>query len=236
MRNCRYLFAVGIVAFTVGFVLNAAGQELRPRRSSFRFDDPMSFMRIAEYEEFQRAVSEIDQGSDSRRAMLVDRLKEMLGDESRITLRGYPGNADASGLTRRGGRARWLIEHILQKEPGNSNLSVDARINLWHSTVAQRYPVTESTTRNLREKYRGTIRSGIGVERIGDSIAATERFFDEWFPYGKRLADLEEITGVRLIREGEEAVLRIDSGIFGVEYRFRLNNGVIQSVKRLGLD
>jgi hypothetical protein len=210
-------------AFVVAFALqgNALGQ---------RFDDPISLMRITEYEVFQRTVSDIDKASDFRHALLITRLKERLGDEGRLTLRGHSGDADKFDLTTVGGRARWLIEHFLQHETGNANLNVDARIKLWQAAVVQRRSGTEKSVSELKEKYWGTIHSGIVGSLSKTSIEAMDRFLDDWFPYGKRIADLEEITGVRLGREGEEAVVSIDSGYNGCEYRFHLTSGVIESV------
>ena len=216
-----------------GVLLNATAQQSRTVPSSFRFDDPLSFLRITSYEELQRAVSEIDSSSVVRRIMLITSLKEKLADESSIALRGYPGDA-AFDLTKAGGRARWLIEHILQQEGGITNLTVNERIKLWTEAAAQKHPTTEQAVRELKEKYKGNIHV-FGAKAMA-SIDAMDRFLDEWFPYGKRIVDLEEITGVRLDLEAEEAALRIDSGFGGYVYRFRLISGVIESVSKEGID
>jgi hypothetical protein len=173
-------------------------QESRTPPSSFRFDNPLSFLGITAFQELQQAVTEIDSGSEVKRVMLISRLKEKLADESPISLSGYSVGTERYDLTKVSGRARWLIEHILQREIGNSSLSVDERIKLWQVSASQRRLVIERTVPELKQKYAGTIRSGI----VG----------------------------------GPDAVLRIDSGFSGAEYRFRLNNGVIESVTKQGID
>jgi hypothetical protein len=119
---------------------------------------------------------------------------------------------------------------------GNSSLSVDDRIKLWQVNASQRRLVIERPVPELKQKYAGTIRSGIVGDMAKTSIDAMDRLLEDWFPYGRRIADLEEITGVSLGREGEDAVLGIDNGRGGYEYRFRVNKGLIESVIKQSLN
>jgi hypothetical protein len=231
VRYCKYFVAAFVAVFAQ--LLNLAAQESPTVPSSFRFDDPMSFIRITGDEELQRAVSDFGRGSDFRRIMLIDTLKERLGDENPIILRGNTGNVGFD-LKKVGGRARWLIEQVLRQENGNTNFSVDERIKLWKEAAAQKHPVTEQAVRELKEKYRGSIHL-FGV-KANASIEAMDRFLDDWFPYGKRIVELEEITGIRLDLGSQEVVLRIDSGYGGYEYKFRLISGVIESVIKEGIN
>ena len=114
-------------------------------------------------------------------------------------------------------------------ETGNTEINVDARIDVWQALVTKRHPGTEEAKRNLKEKYRGAIHRDIPGLGPTLSVETIDRFLDEWFPYGKRIEDLEEIAGVRSDREGENAVLRIDSGFSGAVYKFHVTNGVIDS-------
>ena len=181
-------------------------------------------------------MTEIDSGSEVKRIMLIGRLKEKLADESPISLSGYSVGTERCDLTKVSGRARWLIEHILQREIGNSTLSVDDRVKLWQVNASQRRLAFERSVLELKQKYAGTIRSGIVGNMALPSVDAMDRLLEDWFPYARRIADLEEITGVSFARERDDAVLLIDSGIFGAEYRFRLNNGVIESVIKTALE
>jgi len=231
-RSCFH--AILLIVFAA--LVSTVAQESRTPRSSFRFDSPLSFLRITALQELQQAVTEIDSGSEVKRIMLIDRLKEKLADESPISLSGYSVGTERYDLTKVSGRARWLIEHILQREIGNSTLSVDGRVKLWQVNASQRRLAFERPVLELKQKYAGTIRSGIVGNMALPSVDAMDRLLEDWFPYARRIADLEEITGVPFARERDDAVLLIDSGIFGAEYRFRLNNGVIESVIKRGIE
>ena len=231
-RSCFH--AIFLIVFAA--LVSTVAQESRTPRSSFRFDSPLSFLRITALQELQQAVTEIDSGSEVKRIMLIGRLKEKLADESPISLSGYSVGSERYDLTKVSGRARWLIEHILQREIGNSTLSVDDRVKLWQVKASQRRLAFERPVLELKQKYAGTIRSGIVGNMALPSVDAMDRLLEDWFPYARRIADLEEITGVPFARERDDAVLLIDSGIFGAEYRFRLNNGVIESVIKTALE
>jgi hypothetical protein len=231
-RSCFHASILIVFAALVSTV----AQESRTPPSSFRFDNPLSFLGITAFQELQQAVTEIDSGSEVKRVMLISRLKEKLADESPISLSGYSVGTERYDLTKVSGRARWLIEHILQREIGNSSLSVDERIKLWQVSASQRRLVIERTVPELKQKYAGTIRSGIVSNMALPSVDAMDRLLEDWFPYARRIADLEEITGVSFARERDDAVLLIDSGIFGAQYRFRLNNGVIDAVFKESLE
>ena len=219
-------------------LLNALAQESRFPPSSYRFDDPLSLLRITSYEELRRAVSDIDGGSEVKRIMVITKLKEKLADESPVSLSGYTVGADQYNMAKVGGRARWLIEHVLQQEipNSNSNLSVDERIRLWQVNASLRRLVIERPVPELKQKYAGTIRTGLIGDMAKTSIEAMDRLLEEWFPYGKRIADLAEITGAQIDMEPNEAVLRFDSGRGGWEYRFRINKGLIESVLKESLN
>src|SRR5262245_12812938 len=127
--------AIFLIVFAA-LVTTVAQESLTPR-SSFRFDHPLSFLKITAFQELQQAVTEIDSGSEVKRIMLIDRLKEKLADESPISLSGYSVGTERYDLTKVSGRARWLIEHILQREIGNSTLSVNDRVKLWQVNASQ---------------------------------------------------------------------------------------------------
>ena len=230
----RSWFYASILIVFAALVSTGAQESRTP--SPFRFDNPLSFLGITSFQELQQAVTEIDSGSEVRRLMLISGLKEMLTNESPIPLSGYSEGTERYDLTKVSGRARWLIEHILQREFGNSSLSVDEKTKMWQVNASQRRLVIERTVPELKQKYAGTIRSGIVGDMTVPSLEAMDRLLEDWFPYERRITDLEEITGVKLGREGPDAVLRIDSGFFGAEYRFRLNNGVIESVIKRGIE
>jgi len=230
----RSWFYASILIVFAALVSTGAQESRTP--SPFRFDNPLSFLGITSFQELQQAVTEIDSGSEVKRIMLIDRLKEKLADESPISLSGYSVGTERYDLTKVSGRARWLIEHILQREIGNSTLSVDDRVKLWQVNASQRRLAFERPVPELKQKYAGTIRSGIVGDMTVPSLEAMDRLLEDWFPYSRRIADLEEITGVRFAREDEDAVLRIENGFFGAEYRFRLNNGVIESVIKRGIE
>ena len=64
------------------------------------------------------------------------------------------------------------------------------------------------------------------------STSEPSNFLDEWFPYGKSLQEMEQILDVSLPVKNGEAVLIIDSGLAGQEYRFLLDQGKIRVVQR----
>ncbi|MCI0528786.1 MAG: hypothetical protein L0Y56_15215, partial [Nitrospira sp.] len=70
------------------------------------------------------------------------------------------------------------------------------------------------------------------------SVQLMDEFLRAWFPYGRRIEELQEILGVD-VQSGKvvgTATVRIDSGYGGWEYCFKLKNGVIQAVKKNGID
>jgi hypothetical protein len=105
---------------------------------------------------------------------------------------------------------------------------------MWKASAASLRTTTPDQIEMLKTKYRGKIRNGI-FRKAFESIQNFEKFLEDWFPYGKSVKDMEGILGIKLPIEGDEAVLHMQSGIGGTEFRFVHNNGTIRVVKQTPL-
>jgi hypothetical protein len=203
---------------------------------SLAIRDPRAIMKISEYAELRNAAADLGTLSEVRRVMLVDALKDMLADNSKLRLEGYVFRSGEPDLGVVAGRAEWFIDQIvlLPREADNSRRNMDERIELWKASAASLRTTTPQQVEMLKTKYKGKIRTGISREAF-ESIQNFEKFIEEWFPYGKSFQEMEQILDIKLRVEGGEAVLLMDSGVGGVEYRFVHKNGTIRVVKQRGL-
>src|SRR5688572_23782517 len=192
-----------------------------------------ALMHISEYGEIRDAVRSLGTLSEVRKIMLVDALTDLLTDNRKLPLNGYVFRADEPDLRIAAGRAEWFIDQVvlLPRDRDNS-VSKSQRIEMWKADIASRRSAPPQQVEVLRKKYAGTVHVGIVGEKETESIQNLENFLDEWFPYGKSLQEMERILNVSLPVENGEAVLRIDSGFGGREYRFLLDQGRIRVVKR----
>jgi hypothetical protein len=223
----RAVLALGLFA---GMSQRATGIDIR---------EPRALMMISEYGEIRNAVLDMSKLSEVRKIMLVDALRDMLADNSKLRLEGYVFRAGEPDLRVVAGRAEWFIDQVvlLPREAENSGRRMNERIDMWKASAASTRTVTAEQVGMLRTKYAGKIHIGIvGGKAMVESIQNLEKFLDEWFPYGKSLQEMEGIVEVRLPVERGEAVLRIDSGNAGQEYRFLHDHGTIRVVKRMFLE
>jgi hypothetical protein len=194
-------------------------------------------MKISEYGQIRNAVRDLSTLSEVRKVMLVDVFKDMLGDDSNLRLDGYVFQTGEPDLRVVAGRAEWFIDQIvlLPREAENSRRKISERIEMWKASTALQRTLTPQQVETLRTKYSGKVRNGIFPGAF-ESIKNFQNFLDEWFPYGKSLQEMEGILDVKLPVEGGEAVLRMDSGLAGMDYRFLHNEGKIRAVKAICLN
>ena len=219
---------------TVTFVLGLWGA--MGQGPSLAIREPRALMRISEYEELRNAAGDLGTLSEVRKIMLVDGLREMLTDNRALPLEGYMFRAGEPDLRVVAGRAEWFIDQIvlLPRVAANSGRNTNERIEMWKASVASLRTTTPQQVEMLKTEYGGKIRNGIFRE-ASESIQNFEKFLEEWFPYGKSLKEMEAILGFRLPDDGDEAVLLMDTGLGGTEYRFVQSNGTIRVVKQRGL-
>jgi hypothetical protein len=203
---------------------------------SLAIRDPRALMKISDYVEFRNAAADLRTLSEVRKIMLVDALRDMLADNRKVRLDGYAFQAGQPDLRVVAGRAEWFIDQIvlLPREAENSMRHMDERIDMWKASAASLRTTTPDQIEMLKTKYRGKIRNGI-FRKAFESIQNFEKFLEDWFPYGKSVKDMEGILGIKLPIEGDEAVLHMQSGIGGTEFRFVHNNGTIRVVKQTPL-
>ena len=200
--------------------------------------DPRALMKISEYGEIRNAVRDLSTLSEVRKVMLVDALRDFLSDNRKIRLDGYVFRVDEPDLGVVAGRAEWFIDQVSlrPREADNSVRRINERIDTWKASIASGRTLTPAQVEMLRTKYAGKIRTGIVHGKAFEYIRTLENFLDEWFPYGKSLQEMEQILDVSLPVKNGEAVLSIDSGLAGQEYRFLLDQGMIRVVKRTPLN
>jgi len=196
--------------------------------------EPRALMSISEYGQMRNAVRDLSTLSQVRKIMLVDALRDSLTDSRELRLDGYEFRTDGPDLRVVAGRAEWLIDQVLlqPREADNSVRRINERVDLWKASIASGRTLTPTQVGMLRTKYAGKIRTGIVQGKASEYIRNLENFLDEWFPYGKSLQEMEQILDVSLPVKNDEAVLTIDSGFGGQEYRFLLDQGKIRVVKR----
>jgi hypothetical protein len=197
-----------------------------------------ALMRVSEYDGLKNALRDLKTLSELRKIFLVDALSEMLADNTKVRLDGYVFQDSEPDLRVVAGRAQWFIDEImlLPRQAENSVRNTNERIKIWKASVASRRTVTPKQVEMLRTKYAGKIHIGIAGGKAYESIENFDKFLEEWFPYGKSLQEMEAILDVKLPVERGDAVLRIDSGFNGLEYRFLQEGGTIHSVKISGID
>ena len=218
----RAMLFLGVVA---GLSQRAIGIDIR---------EPRELMMISEYTEIGSAVRDLNQLSEVRKIILVDALRDMLADNRQLRLEGYVFRAGEPDLRVVAGRAEWFIDQVLllPRVADNSVPKINERIDMWKARTASGRTLTPEQIGKLRTKYAGKIRTGIVHEKAFEYIRNLENFLDEWFPYGKSLQEMEQILDLSLPVKGREAILSIDSGLVGQEYRFLLDQGTIRVVKR----
>jgi hypothetical protein len=194
-------------------------------------------MKISHYDEIQDAVLDARRLSEVRKIMLVDALSDMIADNRQLRLDGYVYQAGEPDLRVVAGRAEWFIDQVmlLPRESQNSRRTMNERIELWKAGTASRRALSPEQGRTLKAKYAGKIQTGVGVNAI-ESLRNLENFLDEWIPYGKSVEEMERILDLKLPVRGSEAVLLIDSGRGGWEYRFIHEQGTIRTVKRKSIN
>lgn len=225
-----------MLSIFLSFGVCASGQIKERAITSFRLDDPKSLFGISTCDDFARAVSVIDTASDFRRIMLVEELQMFLADERVVSLSDCSEYDVVSNLVSAGERARWMIERILDNAVGKSDNAISQKLSDWKTRIAQHSTITDQAIQSLKERYVNKIQIGIVGDAATSSIVFMDMFLDEWFPYGKSLAQMEDIINAKLIINNDSAVLQIDSGFGGYEYHFKTIDGVIYSVRKVGIN
>ena len=194
--------------------------------------EPLELMAISDYRGISNALQDVRQLPEVRQIILVDTLQDRLADNRMLRLEGYVFQAGEPDLRVVAGRAEWFIDQVvlLPRRAVNSAQDLHERIEKWKAGIASRRSATPQHA--LKTKYAGKVQTGIVGGKAFEYIRNFDNFLDEWFPYGKSLRELEEILGIKLQIRNEEAVLVIDSGLAGVEYRFAHDHGTIRVVKR----
>jgi hypothetical protein len=222
----RAMLVLGLLA---GTSQGATGMDIR---------DPRALMTISEYGAIRNAVLDLRNLSEARKFILVDALTDMLADNRKLRLDGYVFQAGEPDLRIVARRAEWFIDQVLllPREAEISTRNLNERIELWKAVTALRHTVSPGQAEVLRIKYVGRILIGIVPGKAHESIQNLENFLDEWFPYGKSLQEMERILDIKLPVRGGEAVLRIDSGFSGKEYRFLHDGSTIRAVKTTSIN
>lgn len=148
------------------------------------------------------------------------------------------------------GRAGWALEELLGEKLGTigrestkraregvhseARKKVDAyRVRIVKSKMGSK---TEESTEVLKARYEGKIKPGITGAEAAKYSGAMARLLAEWFPLGKKIGELQEIVGDPGEKDNEVVSYRFDSGLGGLEYQFKVKEGVIRSVLVIGLD
>jgi hypothetical protein len=140
----RAVLALGLFA---GMSQRATGIDIR---------EPRALMMISEYGETRNAVLDMSKLSEVRKIMLVDALRDMLADNSKLRLEGYVFRAGEPDLRVVAGRAEWFIDQVvlLPREAENSVRKMNERIEMWKASAASRRTETPGAGWNVENEIR----------------------------------------------------------------------------------
>ena len=88
----------------------------------------------------------------------------------------------------------------------------------------------------LKTAFGNKIRPGISMKHAERSSREMNSLLGKWSPIGRPVAELEGIVGTPGARAKDHVSYRFDNGYGGTEFKFRVQDGVITSLRILGLD
>ena len=229
----KTICCVMLLSALVGLAMDAFGEKKSKIISTFRIDDPLSVLRLTDYSALQKVADDFTEISSFRKIMLVDRWSELLHDQSNNPLRGYKWNGKGPNLERTSGRLSWLMDKICEELSVGENENLDVKIKKWKDKLkAEQRTLSKADMEEIKNRYRGKIYVGIVGQQATESIGLLDSLFEEWFPYGKSIAELEALTGLDLNEDKGKVLIRIDSGYGGYEYELGVQEGIIKAVQK----
>lgn len=244
VRDWRKL-CIGLIGLSIANT--ALGQQKQVETVQITVRDLEKFLRDeAQLSELRKTVSSMKQAPLYLRLSLAELLVDSLRDEAKATAITYEWKKGTHDRGRVAGRAAWALEQIIGKElkvvrPTTSapqlGLVRDEAVRLVRSYRSRALRIrsgSEPSPDALKISYANKINPGISGELARKSSKAMNRLLSEWCPIGKRLSDLESIVGKPARVSVDKVYYRFDSGYGGVDYRFKVKKGVIESVLLFG--
>ena len=214
------------------------------------------FLRLKKREKLDKKIEEWGACELYLRPAILEALAQGMSSDEKCETQGYTWEEGSHDLNQPAGRAAWAIEQLtglkLTRVTPSSTVEEIAAVRKETGEVVKAYNAGivaafaaarhERSLEELKKDYHGKIKAGINPKEWEASWKLMTKLFDEWFPLGKKLSDLEEITGAT----GEALPPGNWTG-FGVNYRFengysgmsvllKVSDGVITSVAFVGID
>lgn len=149
-------------------------------------------------------------------------------------LEGYQKSEGKLDLNTDAGRLRWIIRRILDQVDPSAKGTTDERINQWMATAMKRNLKTKEQIAALKQRYFGKIKVGqyASAKGVDEAAELLDQFLCDWFPYGKTVAELEGILGLKCTVKDELAeIAMVDPDGETCLVRLVTRNGIIIRVE-----
>ena len=187
----------------------------------------------------QQKISQYTNAPLYQKLWMADQLQHKLGSPDLCHLPGYSRRQGEHDLGRVAGRAAYTVERLLgvdlplmTSEDGTAkseDVVRTVRSAIERNRQSKSRPRESAEIERLRHKYASTIRPGIydGAHKAAERMLG---LFDEWFPLGRNINDLEDILGVAGTQTSDDRVYMFDDGNVRIEIRTELRTNSIQWV------
>ncbi len=212
MKTRILISAVATGVFLIACRQQAQSQSQRLEKIEIEVSE--NWMRDASLREIQDATERARQLRPYEKVTRALGILPILLRQDTIELKGYTWKANTHDLRRQSGRAARIMEELTgQKLPPVLLSSGPAELKAIHSKAevalndftaeliaATKKKQTQQTIEELERKYLGDFARGFDGSDVGMARKAFDSLFDEWFPVGQPVGDLEKIIG----REGKK--------------------------------
>lgn len=205
-------------------------------------------LRANDLRKCQKLVDRWKRALPYQKLDLADSLVSHLKNVDSCPLLGYDASKDGgNNKTVVAGRAKWALEQIMdvQLEDVKRSTATNGLVVVQSNAVAlvearRRDLMTGGSTKTkpgLAEKYKGKIIPGTSEAALRTAVIMRD-LLAEWQPIGKRFEDLAAIIGSRGTSTNVKDVVmyRFDEGLGGCAFYFSVKEGIITSVRVLGLE
>lgn len=206
---------------------------------------------FGEYDEtyLRTRIAYLSEREAYERSYLVRQFVGLLVDTSTCTTARYEWKTGSHYLNIRAGRAAVALGCLLgtnipliARDATSNDLqkvaeSVAKAVRDYDVKLREAAQKNDRQMDDLTKEYRGTITPGIVKGRAVKSAKRMAKLFREWFPVGKRFADLEDIVGVKARGTGNIRTYDFDMGMLTIQFTVIVNeSGMIEGVLRSAKD
>ena len=242
------------MAILGGWSVAASGEEKadKPETKTYSVDEIRGLLRESDQTRLESRIEEWRAGPSYLLPGLLEELAGRIMPDKKRDLQDYLWGEGTHDLNQPAGRATWAIEQLtgldLPKVKQGCTQEDLSRIRDEVLKLVEAYNAgfvaaasrirPERTLDELKKDYHGKIKTGVDQKGYEASFLLMTKLFNEWMPLGKKLSDLEEITGAQGVElEDLQSVdYPFENGWNGVLYRLKVADGIIVSVSVTSID